>query len=276
MSDATETRLCVRGCTAPRRHVFTEGTGRACGEDCTGCLPRSAEYGRLCFDCHKRLKRMLTEAPGQHAILVADVAPSFAQHLHAETQARIRTQWRTDTSQPYPDGLYANPQGGSPQESEPLRVACLDHAQQLSDWLSSYVERVCDDYAMVGPTKALNGPESDPTRCAHPTWRFKVTTACAWLLEQIERLEWYDAVGDDFEELNSIMGQAHALRPWRDQVARIPGVPCPNCHRTTLVRYGGEEDVECQTKWCESVFTPARYGVWVRMLAQDRGDAVGE
>ena len=275
MSDTTAP--CIRGCTAPRRHIFTEGQGRTCGEDCTGCLPRPAEYGPLCFDCHKRLKRMLTEAPGQHAILTADLAPSFAQRLHAETEAKIRTAWRTSTDQTDPSGLYAKPSGGSAQESEPVRLACLDVAQELSDWLSQLVERLCDDYGMSGPPPALNGPERDPRRCGHATWRFEVATACAWLVEQIGRLEWYDCVGDDVEALRTVMGQAHALRPWRDQVARIPGVPCPNCHRATLVRYSGEEDVECQTSWCQSVFTPQRYGIWVRMLVQEGRDvAVGE
>ncbi len=261
---------CIRGCTAPRRHVFVESEGRTCGEDCSGCLPREAEYGQVCFHCHKRLKRMLTEAPGQHAVLCADVAPSFAQHLHAETQARIRTSWRTDTDQRYPDGLFASAQGGAPQESEPIRLACLEVAQELADWLSQLVERLCDDYGMTGPERMLNGAEQDPARCGHPTWRFEVTTASAWLVEQIGRLEFYDSVGDDFEDLSMLMARAHALRPWREQVARIPGVPCPNCHRPTLVRYGGEVDVECQTRYCQSIFTPERYGLWVRMLHEER------
>jgi hypothetical protein len=267
---------CSRGCTAPRRHVFVEGQGRACGDDCTGCLPRQAEYGHLCFDCHKRLKRMFTEAPGQHAVLEADVAPSFAQHLHAETQAKITTMWRTSTMQDDASGLYAHPQGASGQESEPIRLACLDVAQELSDWLSQLVERLCDDYAMTGPPRSLNGPESDPQRCGHPPFRFEVVTASEWLVEQIGRVEYYPGIADDFEDLRMLMAQAHALRPWREQVARIPGVPCPNCHRTTLVRYGGEVDVECQTKWCGSVFEPERYGVWVRMLHEEHRQAMGQ
>ena len=267
----TETQTtCIRGCTTPRRHVFVEDQGRGCDDECRGCLPREAEYGGLCFHCHKRLRRMLEEAPGQHAILHADIPPSFAQHLHAETTARLRTGWRTDTAQPIPNGLFAAAVGGAAQESEPIRIACLDVAQALADWLSQLVERLCDDYAMTGPARMLNGPESDPTRCGHPPWRFEVTTAAPWLVDQLIRIESYPSVGDDFEALRTLMAQAHALRPWRDQVSRIPGIPCPHCHRPTLVRYGGEEDVECQTSWCQSVFTPARYGLWVRMLAQER------
>ena len=80
---------CIRACIAPRRHVFTEGEGRACTEDCPGCLPRKAEYGHLCHACHKRLDQSLRDAPGQVAILLADLAPAYARQLTAETMARV-------------------------------------------------------------------------------------------------------------------------------------------------------------------------------------------
>ena len=48
---------CIRACIAPRRHVFVDGEGRACPDDCPGCLPRLAEYGHLCHAC--RIKELL-------------------------------------------------------------------------------------------------------------------------------------------------------------------------------------------------------------------------
>lgn len=264
---------CIRACIAPRRHVFTEGEGRACTEDCPGCLPRKAEYGHLCHACHKRLDQSLRDAPGQVAILLADLAPAYARQLTAETMARVGAH-SMSAGDTWPSGLYAKA-SASPQEGEALRLAHLDLAQELADWISTLVERLCEDHGMTGPPRLLNGPESDPRRCGHPPWRFDVATACAWLRERdiLHRVEMYLRVGDDFEELRELMGRAHALRPWREEMARLPGISCPNCHHTSLVRYGGEEDVECQTPWCRSVFEWDRYAIWVRRITAEKSGA---
>lgn len=270
-------RVCIRGCLTPRRHIFVDGVGRECDEFCGGCLPREAEYGHLCFHCHKRLKRDLELVPGQVAILKADLPPSVALSFTMPTEAKVGPVWRTDTDQSM-TAMYARPNMASPQESEPIRLACLDLAQQVEDWMSAMVERLVDDYGMSGPDRKLAPVERDPARCGHPPYRFEVTTASAWLVEQIERVEWYESVGDDAEDLSMLLAQAHALRPWREQATRIPGIPCPNCQREALVQFAGESDVECLNPRCKSIFDPDRYGIWTRILESrlDRGRIAGE
>lgn len=267
----SQSEPCIRGCLTPRRHVFTEGEGRTCAEDCRGCLPRPAEHGRLCFACHRRWDVMLSEAPGQHAILLADIAPAYTRQLTAETTARVGHH-RLEDGETWPSGLYAKASGSAPQESAPMRVECADLAQELADWLSQLVERLCDDYALTGPERMLSGPESDPRRCGHPPWRFAVATACEWLRgrDMTLRVESVDRIADDYEELRMLMARAHALRPWREEATRLPGITCPHCQRASLVRYGGREDVECQTPWCRSIYPWERYAVWVRRIATEK------
>ena len=158
-----------------------------------------------------------------------------------------------------------------------MRVECADLAQELADWLSQLVERLCDDYALTGPERMLSGPESDPRRCGHPPWRFAVATACEWLRgrDMTLRVESVDRIADDYEELRMLMARAHALRPWREEATRLPGITCPHCQRASLVRYGGREDVECQTPWCRSIYPWERYAVWVRRIATEKGERVG-
>lgn len=271
---------CIRGCTRPRRHL----SACAGDDECRGCLPREAEYGLLCFGCHKRLTNMLRDAPGQHSMLLATAAASTEQALTQETTAKIGDGWRLDSDARH-QGPYARTSTISAPSSEPVRLAALSAAQDLADWLSEMVERLVDDYAMRGPEQLLSMAErEDPRRKVwrealdayvwiDPPLRFEVHTAAGWLTANIERIEHSETVGDDLEALAELMGQAHALAPWREQVARLHGIPCPSCHRTALVRFGGEVDVQCVTPWCHEVIPPQRYGIWVRMLADEQREA---
>ena len=253
---------CIRGCTAPRQHV----TACEDREACRGCLPRAAEFGHLCERCHLRLSASLAEVPGQHALLMATVAPS--------SQVAIRPQPThgrpdyTPTESDAPRYIYVTgTTTSSPQEGEPVRIACLDTAQGLADLLSEWIEWVCEVHAATGPTRVQTQAEREGW--SEPPMRFEIDTAVRWLRGNIGRLESLEAVGDMMEDLRALMGQAHALAPWREEVKRINGIPCPACHRHTLRQYGGRDTVTCVTEWCKEEIPQDRYMIWARMYEEE-------
>lgn len=153
-------------------------------------------------------------------------------------------------------------------ESEPLRIAALDTAQQLDDVLSAWVELVADLAALNGPRRTLTTAERAQL---DPPGRYEIATATRWLVAQIEHLVACEGIGDLWGELAEVMSQAHALAPWRQQATRLPAIECPCCHRPALTLFGGDEDVTCTA--CHEIVPWARYAVWVKMLAEQRGEA---
>lgn len=244
---ATQHRPCSRGCTVARRHLA------ACEdqEACRGCQPRSAEFGALCYGCHKRLLNLLEVAGGQVILLDVMAGLRGEVELTAMTTAKIRTTWRTSTDQDF-RYLYAKPAMVSHQSSEPLRVACMDSAQEITDRLSLWVMHLVNDYLAPDPEEG-------------------VEAMAGFLVRHIERLEAREAIGDELEKWCEIMSQAHSLAPWREQVARLHGIPCPECHATTLVMFGGDSDVTCLR--CKAAMSSDRYGLWTRMLADEHRKA---
>ena len=267
---------CIRGCTRPRLHVTD------CEGECKGCLPREVHesWSLLCEKCHLKLSASLSEMPGQHALLLASAHPSQQLGVRPQPKHGRPDYWRTDASQPlytYVPGIH----NSAPQEGEPVRIACHDTAQGLADLLTEWIEGVCDQHAATGPKRSTTTAE----RAGHkrlvyrpanvyreqegyewhePPTRFEVGTAVRWLRNNLSRLEGDEAIGDMMEDLRLLMGQAHALAPWREQVKRIGGIPCPECHRHTLRQYGGRETVTCLTTWCEAEIPQGRYLIWAR------------
>lgn len=287
---------CIRGCLTPRRHVSD------CPDDeCFGCQPRPAEHGLLCTGCHRRLRNLVRSLWVQWALLEVTAGAASEQILTAETEARTHQPPRTDSAAPYPSALYAKQVTASASESEPVRIAALDAAQELSDWLSQVLEVVIAVHDLTGP-KRLTLLDQDPRRWKwHPvtetgaasdfdpivTYRgrgevmrgqylltdppevFEVKSGADFLLAWLDRFEAMDLVGDELETLGQIMSRSHALAPWREDATRLPGIPCPGCQRLSLMRFGGDEDVQCTTPYCREVIPPERYGIWVRMLADE-------
>jgi hypothetical protein len=185
----------------------------------------------------------------------------------------------------------------SASESEPVRIAAFDAAQELADWLSQVVEMVVQAHRLRGPARLVTG-EDDPRRkkwhpvtetgaasldpivkhgsgrdvmrgqyiLTDPDARFEVRQGADFLLAWLDRFEVMECVGDEVEALGELMSRCHALAPWREQVTHVRGIPCPECHATTLVRFGGDEDVTCLR--CRASVAPGRYLIWTRMLAE--------
>lgn len=290
------TAPCVRGCALPGQHY-----GDCTDEDCRGCLPRRAEHGHLCHSCHRRLRNLVRSISVQHDLLRATAGDIAPQVLTAETQAKIHTSPRTDSGQPYPATLYAKSVTVSASESEPVRVGAHDAAQELADWLSRVVDLVVAEHHALGPERLRRGGDGrewkwhaltafgavsdfDPIVkhgygsevmrgqyiLTDPPPAYVTRPAADWLYAWLDRLEALECVGDEFEYLGALMSRCHALAPWREEAARVPGIPCPGCQRLSLMRFGGDEDIQCTTPYCRETISPDRYAIWVRMLVDER------
>lgn len=243
------TEVCARGCTVARRH------GPDCDQTvCQGCQPRTATAGLLCDPCHTTLAGWLRDAPGQHTLL------ELAQHPTLEQQLRD-----------------INPTGDIDAPA-PLNLDAVTIGLYLTDVLSGWVEMLATQYQMSGPEplQTMAGRQMTP-RWSHyagetvwvdPPPLFTIKAACTWLTAQQDRLEYCPGIGDLWEELRDVMARAHAVAPWREEVAALRGVECPSCHAFALVHKGGSEDVVCTR--CNETIPPARYQIWTRILVAER------
>ncbi|WP_346007448.1 hypothetical protein [Janibacter terrae] len=281
----TETPLtpCVRGCTQARQHV-TDCEDR---DTCDGCLPRPAEHGHLCHSCHRRLVQWLADVPAQVHLLrlvTGKASPNSLPDI-VETNAKIVTTWRTDSGQGYPSGLYAKGTPHAVAEGEPVRLAAIDVAQELEDWISIQIEELVERYDAAGPERALTTHERLNGRHGRmrlgmrnterpeyvwtpPPPRYVLAPGARWLLAQVGRFEYDPGIGDLYGELGEMMSRAHALAPWRQETAVLDGIECPECHRMGLVRYGGDDFVSCTM--CPAHIEEDRYWAWVRILNEER------
>lgn len=245
----TTYRTCARGCTVARRHLA------ACPDQdaCRGCQPREAEHGYLCYGCHRRLLNLLESATGQSDLLRLMAGLKGEVEMTAVTIARLGTGWRTESDQRW-DMLYAKGGVVGAESAEPIRLACIDAEREIEDRIALWVVHLVNDYAMTDVEAGVDA-------------------GARFLVQQLERLEWREAIGDELEAFMEIMSQAHPLAPWREQVARLRGIPCPECQATTLVMFGGDSDVTCIRHACRATMSHERYGIWTRMLADEQRGA---
>ena len=222
---------CVRGCMRRNRH-----TDLCRDDDCTGCIPRTAQFGNLCWPCHRRLEEWLSN--GENSL-------AHAEHqLHTNLTKNGGGGRDVKITRPEPD-------------REPINLARYDQLQLLRDRLSGWLELHCAERNLTGPDV------------------FTVRNSCAYLAQWVDKLEESPWVGDMWEELAEVMRDAHALAPWRAQLRRCKGVPCPECEQCKLVIYGGDDHVTCQTAGCGMIYTREQYDRWTELLAwensQERG-----
>jgi len=243
-------RRCARGCTRWGKHL----PSCADRDSCRGCLPRDAEHGLLCYGCHKRLVEHLRHAPGQVHLLDVMTAMRGEVEMTALPKQNVPTSWRIDSAQRL-SYLYAKGGHASHGASEPVRLACIDSIREIEDRLHLWAVAIEADYQLCGvEDQGLH-------------------SYAEWLLRHVERIEWRESIGDELEDFVEVMSQAHTLAPWREQVARLRGIPCPECHTTTLAIFGGDEDVTCVR--CRATMSKERYGIWTRILAQAHKEATG-
>lgn len=196
---------------------------------CKGCLPRRAEHGNLCWPCHRRLELWLHDAATVHRWLTGNLPAG-------EGQAPDKAGWITGS------------RGDGPPT--PLKTHIYDIRQLLADRLACWADDLTENRGLVGPGK--HTVETDA--------RFLLT----WLTT-VETLDW---IGDWWEELGETMSDAHALAPWRPEVKRCSGIPCPECEEVNLVIFGGESDVTCMS--CKTMIPEDRFGLWEQIVREER------
>lgn len=121
MSETTS--ACVRGCNLRDRHLAE------CEGACWGCLPRRAQYGRLCWPCHRRLELMLTDA---------------------ETVDRWLTGNLPTGGGAVADDIHVTSSRDAPV---PIKVHIFDKRQELRDHWATWVDWLCERHDLHGPDR---------------------------------------------------------------------------------------------------------------------------
>lgn len=202
-------------------------------EECRGCEPRRADHGLLCWPCHRRLALMLDQAEITERWLNGNLPAGMQAARGREDYEQVRSHKEPPT---------------------PLNLAILDVRMLLGDQLACWADNLTADRQLTGPKQ------------------HSIVTDAHFLLTWLTTMEHQDWIGDMFEELAETLSDAHTLAPWRPEVRRVNGIPCPECHQTALLIYGGEEDVTCGE--CRQIMTPARYGIWAEMFKAERAAEV--
>ena len=199
------------------------------GNTCRGCLPRPSGAGHICSTCYQRLHHWLTtELKTTHQWLNTNLG----QHIPGIDYNRDRI----DTSRtPRP----------------PIRLTVLEAQTAITDTLMGWEDAIRDHYHQPTPR------------------RFTLNRACTYLAATLPRLD-TDPTGIDiltlmWDELDTILRDAHRAAPWRALNRHLDGIPCPNCERTTLTIYGGTTDATCRT--CDRIYTREQYDRWTALLA---------
>lgn len=219
---------------------------RACIRECAISRRHLAECGdNTCRGCLPRRAeegRLLCWSCHRRLRLLITDAPDVDKWLQANQgpggQQRIRQDWERSS-------------GDTSVRAETL----LDQRYALSDVIAAMVDWTCEAFDLDGPSKMT------------------MPVMCNYLLAWLTKIETRDYVAYWWNELAELTSDAHALAPWRPELRRCTGIECPECHTQSLVVYGGDEDVSCVN--CRLMIPPERYGIWVRMLAEDqeRADA---
>jgi hypothetical protein len=197
-------------------------------DECRGCLPRRAEHGNLCWPCHRRLELMLTDAPVVHRWLTGNLGAGQGAARAKEDHER----------------------GSSDGSPAPIKVMVYDQRQLLADRLAVW----SDDLA---ETKGVSAPE-----------RHSVEADAKFLLRWLPGIERLDWIGDWWEELAETLSDAHSLAPWRPEVKRCRGVPCPECGEVNLLIFGGEEDATCGS--CRFIIPAKRFALWEQIIRDEK------
>ena len=198
---------------------------------CPGCLPRDAEHGDLCWPCHRRLELMLADFPA--------VAVWLGGNKAGGSSSAARQDWQRP--------------GGEDGAPVPVDLDVLDVSEEIRASLAGWVETLVEKTSLVGPEGS------------------SVPVDAAYLRTHLTAVECSDFVAVMWSELAWLTSRAHALAPWRPEVRRLTGVPCPECLAAALVIFGGDVDVTCQA--CRAMIPEDRYGLWVKIGADEvRGE----
>ena len=194
---------------------------------CRGCLPRHAQHGDLCWPCHRRLELMLTDFPALHSWV--------SVHLPAGSKPRPRSA-----------GRIRHTKGDPPL---PIDLDIFEMSETIIASLNGWVTLLVEDTSLTGPEHR------------------DIDHLAGYLLTHLTAVEnqpWVEAAWEEFAYVTS---QAHALAPWRPEMRRCTGIPCPECQASALAVFGGQDDVQCLE--CRTLIPQDRYNLWTRMLTDE-------
>lgn len=226
MSESTS--ACARGCGIKNRHLADCDGYTPSEKPCPGCLPRRAEFGRLCWPCHHRLKLLVTDA----AVLDNWLSGNM-------TAGEGAAKAKQDFEQIHGDG------DGSPT---PLKVEVYVARQELRDHWAEWVEWLCERENLHGPDH--HTAEADST----------------YLLTWLDRIEGWDTIAELYDQTAWLVSCAHALAPWRPEAKRVPKLACPECGEVHLMIYGGDSHVTCGS--CAAVILAEHLGLWEQIAKE--------
>ena len=177
------TSACIRGCSLYRRHL----TDCEDGDACSGCLPRRAEYGLLCWPCHRRYELMLHDAPTVYRWLTGNMATGQG----AATEG---------------DHVTA-----SKELPLPIKAAVYDIRELMADQFAATVDHLVELLGVTGPGR--HSVERDV--------RFMQT----WL-GSVERqdfiADWWEELADTMVQAHALAPWRPAMR----RVAGVPCPRC--------------------------------------------------
>jgi ribosomal protein S27E len=139
--------------------------------------------------------------------------------------------------------------GKRPEAPAPINLAVIVLREELRELVEAWVECACDVLKLAGPRE--------------PSLGYRLN----WLSANLRRLEDSDGIADMWQEFADWMSHAHAVVPWRASPRLLVGVPCPGCHRRTMVIFGGEIDAQCRV--CRTVIPHHTYGLWVKIVTRE-------
>jgi hypothetical protein len=131
----------------------------------------------------------------------------------------------------------------------PIDLDIFDMGETIYASLSGWVGLLVADTSLTGPT------------------RHAVEDLAGFLATHITAVECQPWVVDAWEELAYVTHQSHSLAPWRPELKRCKGIPCPDCEAMALAIFGGQDDVQCLE--CGTLIPQERYDIWTRMLSDE-------
>lgn len=230
--------------------------------ECTGCLPRPAEFGRLCAWGWQRLNADVVDAP------------SLARYL-----------WAVGHSGPSSAVSEESTGGRSDPRTRSVMHPAVDALDGLHAVLASWARVVLDEHPdghrMAGPdqtgvrltrgTKQLDRetfphlPE-EPSVWVRPSEVAGVHDPGAtgnlvrWILPHLAWCSEQPWIGEMRQELASVVRTTAARYPVEERTRAIPGVTCPRCDQATLVfdpptTERPSTQVNCRTRGCGVVYS---------------------
>lgn len=202
-------------------------------DECSGCLPRSAEVGRLCPWCWGRLQSLVRTLPSLVEHLFDMAEPSVSCPLGRGEGGR--------SLRPGERGLY------------PEAMAVVD---DLHAMLATWCAEVAEECPGVGEVPRV----SRVTRTAlvdvvGPVGRGSTRSLVEWLEPHLEWVAAQEWVGDLLEDLGPACARAWARWPVVEPERRVTAVRCPRCGQRSLVVVppsvaGAQEMVRCTQRAC--------------------------